>query len=53
VLSVVGFPPELTGTFESGITVSPDAVIVRFTELPDGDAGSAAGQRLFVGTPSG
>jgi hypothetical protein len=36
-----------------GLTVTADAIIVRFTATPDGNPASLEPQRLFVGTPTG
>lgn len=53
-MSAVAIPEELTtfGT-PTGVIVTADAIVVRFTEFADGDPRTVERQRLWVGTPAG
>lgn len=53
-LSAVPVPEELEAWGSPvGVTVTADAIIVRYTKTPDGDPSTVEPQRLLVGTPPG
>ena len=53
-VSVVPLPEELAPYgAPTGVTVTADAIVARFTEYGDGNPATQEAQRLWVGTPTG
>jgi hypothetical protein len=53
-MSSVAVPEDLETWGDAvGVTVTADAIIVRYTQTPDGNPATIEPQRLLVGTPRG